>query len=268
MIEPPRRGEQEMGLLDGKVALVTGAARGNGADIARGLAESGAAVSLVDLDADGVVATAAAIATETGAQTIGLAGDVGDADSAGAMVADTVERLGGLQVLVNNAGILDAAHFLKMTIEQWERTLRVNLTGSMLVGQAAARAMRSGGGGSIVQISSVAGQKAFPGSAAYCATKGGLNALTRAMALDLAPFSIRVNSIAPGMIDTAMTGALKANEPLRDTIESATPAGRFGLPRDLAGTAVYLASDLSDFVTGTVITVDGGLSAGFAGWKG
>ncbi|MGI9658147.1 MAG: SDR family NAD(P)-dependent oxidoreductase [Gaiellaceae bacterium] len=257
-----------MGLLDGKVALVTGAARGNGADIARGLAEHGAAVALVDLDGDGAHATAARIAEETGTRAIGLAGDVGDPDAVKAMVNGTLEQLGGLHVLVNNAGILDAAHFLKMTPEQWERTIRVNLTGSMLVGQAAARAMREDGGGSIVQISSVAGQKAFPGSAAYCATKGGLNALTRAMALDLAPFSIRVNAIAPGMIDTAMTGALKANEPLREAIESATPVRRFGVPRDLAGTVVYLASDLSEFVTGTVVTVDGGLTAGFAGWKG
>ena len=257
-----------MGLLDGKVALVTGAARGNGADIARGLAEHGASVALVDLDAAGAQATAAKIADETGAQTTGLGGDVGDREAAEGMVAETVTQLDGLDVLVNNAGILDAAHFLKMTLEQWERTIRVNLTGSMLVGQAAARVMRKGGNGSIVQISSVAATNAFAGSAAYCATKGGLDALTRAMALDLAPFSIRVNSIAPGMIDTAMTGALKANKPLKETIEAATPIGRFGVPRDLAGTVVYLASDLSEFVTGAAITIDGGLTAGFAGWKG
>ena len=257
-----------MGLLDGKVALVTGAARGNGADIARGLAEHGARVALVDLDAAGAQATAASIAAETGARALGLGGDVGDPDAARTMVAQTLDELDGLDVLVNNAGILDAAHFLRMTLEQWERTIRVNLTGSMLVSQAAARVMREQGGGSIVHISSVAATKAFAGSAAYCATKGGLDALTRAMAIDLAPFSIRVNSIAPGMIDTAMTEALKQNESLKDTIEAATPAGRFGVPRDLAGTIVYLASDLSDFVTGTAITIDGGLTAGFAGWKG
>lgn len=257
-----------MGLLDKRVALVTGAARGNGADIARGLAEHGAAVALVDLDGDAARVTAATISQETGASAIGLAGDVGDPAAAQAMVDETVSTLGGLQVLVNNAGILDAAHFTKMSIEQWERTLRVNLTGSMLVSQASAQAMREGEGGSIVNISSVAADSAFPGSAAYCATKGGINAMTRAMAMDLAPFSIRVNAIAPGMIDTAMTGALKANEPLKATIEAATPAGRFGLPRDLIGTAAFLASDLSEFVTGTVITVDGGLTAGFSGWKG
>ncbi len=257
-----------MGLLDETVALVTGAARGNGADIARGLAEHGAAVALVDLDGEGASKTASSIAEDTGARTVGLAGDVSDPEAAEAMVADTVEGLGGLHTLVNNAGILDAAHFLKMTAEQWDRTMRVNVTGSVLVGQAAARVMRAGGGGSIVHVSSVAAEQAFPGSTAYCASKGALNALTRAMALDLAPFSIRVNAIAPGMIDTAMTAPLKANEPVHDAIVAATPAGRIGLPRDLAGTIVYLASDLSEFVTGTVTTIDGGLTAGFSGWKG
>ena len=111
-----------MGLLDGKVALVTGAARGNGADIARGLAEHGARVALVDLDAAGAQATAASIAAETGARALGLGGDVGDPDAARTMVAQTLDELDGLDVLVNNAGILDAAHFLRMTLEQWERT--------------------------------------------------------------------------------------------------------------------------------------------------
>lgn len=256
-----------MGLLDQKVALVTGAARGNGADIARGLAEHGAAVALVDLDADGASATAASIAEDTGAPTAGIEGDVGDPDAAATMVAQTVENLGGLDIVVNNAGILAAAHFLKITMDEWERSLRVNLTGAMLVSQAAARVMRKSGGGSIVLISSTAASVAFPGSAAYCATKGGMNAMTRVMALDLAPFSIRVNAIAPGMIDTDMTSALKANKQLRKIIETMTPAGRLGLPRDLAGTAVFLASDLSDFMTGAVLTLDGGLTAGYSGWK-
>ena len=256
-----------MGLLDQKVALVTGAARGNGADIARGLAEHGAAVALVDIDADGAHATAAAIADETGVKAIGIEGDVGDPDDAQAMVDSTVEELGGVEIVVNNAGILAAAHFLKITIEDWERSLRVNLTGAMLVSQAAARVMRKSGGGSIILLSSTAGEMAFPGSAAYCSTKGGMNALTRVMALDLAPFEIRVNAIAPGMIETNMTSALSANKQLRKIIEMMTPAGRMGLPRDLAGTAVFLGSDLSEFMTGTVLTVDGGLTAGYSGWK-
>jgi NAD(P)-dependent dehydrogenase (short-subunit alcohol dehydrogenase family) len=257
-----------MDLLDGKVALVTGAARGNGAEIARGLATHGANVALVDINGDGAAATAEAIAKETNRQALGLAGDVGDPAAAESMVEETVSQLGGLDIVVNNAGILEAAHFLKMTIEQWDRTLRVNLTGAMLVSQCAARVMRRSGGGSIVHVSSVAGENAFPGSTAYCATKGGLNALTRAMSLDLAPFSIRVNAIAPGMIDTAMVGALKDNESLKSTIESSTPAGRFGVPEDLTGAVVFLASELSEFVTGSVLTADGGLTAGFSGWKG
>lgn len=257
-----------MQLLEGKVALITGAARGNGADIARGLAMHGADVALCDLNADGALATALDIAESAETRAIGLGGDVGDPDAAEQVVSETISQLGNIDVLVNNAGILDAAHFLKMSLEQWERTLRVNLTGAMLVSQLAARNMRAANGGSIIHVSSVAADNAFPGSAAYCATKGGVNALTRAMAIDLAPFSIRVNAIAPGMIDTAMTGALKANTPLSETIEKATPMGRFGLPSDLAGTVTFLASELSEFVTGSVLTIDGGLTAGFAGWKG
>ena len=250
------------------MALVTGAARGNGADIARGLAEHGAQVVIADIDAEGAKKTAEDIAEETGTVTLHQAGDVGSPTSAQSMVNETIEKLGGLDILVNNAGILDASHFIKMSIEQWEQTIRVNLTGPMLMSQAASRSMRKTGGGSIINISSVASSKAFPGSAAYCATKGGLDAMTRAMAIDLAPFAIRANAIAPGMIDTSMTSELKANSQLKEQIESATPAGRFGLPRDLAGTVVFLASELSEFITGSVLTVDGGLTAGFTNWKG
>ncbi|MEZ5099091.1 MAG: SDR family oxidoreductase [Thermoleophilia bacterium] len=255
-----------MGLLDGKVALVTGAARGNGEGIARGLAQHGADVALVDVDGDGAIAAAAAIAADTGRRAIGFAGDVGDPDAAEAMVARTADELGGIHVLVNNAGVLLPEHSLKLTLESWERTLRVNLTGPMLVSVAAARRMAGDGGGAIVNVTSIAAEEGFPGSAAYCASKGGLQMLTRVLAIDLAEHGVRVNAIAPGIIRTPMTEPLYRSEEALARVLAPIPLARQGEPADLVGAAVYLASDLAAWVTGETIRVDGGHTAGFHGW--
>lgn len=255
-----------MGLLDRRIALVTGAARGNGEGIARGLAQHGADVALVDVDGEGAEATAAAIASETGRRTLGFAGDVADPAQAEAMVARTVDELGGIHVLVNNAGVLLPEHSLKLTLDAWERSLRVNLTGPMLVSVAAARRMAEAGGGAIVNVTSIAAEEGFPGSAAYCASKGGLQMLTRVMAIDLAESGVRVNAIAPGIVRTAMTAPLYRTEELLARVVAPIPLGRQGEPADLVGAAVYLASDLSAWVTGETIRVDGGHTAGFHGW--
>ena len=256
-----------MALLDGKSALVTGGARGNGAGIGRGLAEHGADVVLSDIDAETVASEAEAIARSSGRRVEGIAGDVSDPRDAAAMVEHTVATLGQIDILVNNAGIFAPVDFLEMSLDSWESVLRVNLTGSMLVAQAAGREMAKTGGGSIVNITSIGAEQGFPGAASYSASKGGLQMMTRCMALDVARAGIRVNAIAPGFIKTPMTEPLYTSEEAVAHIESFVPLERMGVPADLAGTVVYLASDLAEYVTGETITVDGGVAAGFAAWR-
>ncbi|MGI9657507.1 MAG: SDR family NAD(P)-dependent oxidoreductase [Gaiellaceae bacterium] len=256
-----------MGLLAGKAALVTGGARGNGAGIGRGLAEHGADVVLADIDGDAVVSTASEIADATGRRVAGILGDVGNPADAEAMADHTVSELGRIDILVNNAGIFEPGDFLEMSLESWERVLRVNLTGSMLVAQAAARRMAKSGGGSIINVTSIGADKAFAGTTSYGASKGGLQMATRCMALDVARARIRVNAIAPGFIKTAMTEPLYTTPETVSMIEEFVPMDRMGVPADLAGTVVYLASDLAEYVTGETITVDGGVVAGFASWR-
>ena len=251
-----------MALLAGRVALITGGARGNGAGIAHGLADHGADVALADADGDGASQTAAAIAEATGQRAIGLEADVVDPAQVEAMVAQTVAEFGGVDILVNNAGIFEAAHFMKMTLESWDRTLRVNLTGSMLACQAVSKRMIETDGGAIINVTSIAADEAFHGSAAYCASKGALQMLTRVLALDLAPMGIRVNAIAPGFVKTSMTEALYSTQEAVEHIETLVPQARMGLPADLAGSVVYLASELSNWVTGATVVVDGGTTAG------
>ena len=256
-----------MALLDGKAALVTGGARGNGAGIGRGLADHGADVVLADIDGDAASRTATEIADATDRQVSSIAGDVGDPDDAEAMVDHTVSKLGGIDILVNNAGILETADFLELSLESWERVLRVNLTGSMLVAQAAARRMGDTNGGSIINVTSIGAEAAFAGTTSYGASKGGLQMMTRTMALDLARVGIRVNALAPGFIKTSMTEPLYTSEKAVAVIEEFVPLERMGVPADLAGTVVYLASDLAEYVTGETITVDGGVVAGYASWR-
>ena len=256
-----------MGLLDGSKALVTGGARGNGAGIGRGLADNGADVVLSDIDGEAVASAAEEIAQATGRQVSGIAGDVGDPGDAQAMVDETVSRLGGVNVLVNNAGILLGGDFLEVTLEDWNKVLQVNLTGSMLVAQAAARHMAENGGGAITNVTSIGAEMAFPGAASYGASKGGLQMMTRTMALDLARVGVRVNAIAPGFIHTAMTEPLYTTDEAVANIVQHVPLDRMGMPADLAGTVVYLSSDLAEYVTGETITIDGGVRAGLAAWR-
>ena len=256
-----------MGLLDGKTALVTGGARGNGAGIARGLAEHGADLVLADIDSDAVATMAEEIADTCYGQVSGTVGDVSDPDGAQAMVDHTVSKFGKIDILVNNAGILETGDFLEISLESWKRVLAVNLTGSMLVAQAAARQMANTGGGSIINVTSIGASHAFAGTTSYGASKGGLQMMTRSMALDLAPRGIRVNALAPGFIKTAMTEPLYTNEEAVAALEEFVPLDRMGVPADLAGTVVYLASDLAEYVTGETITVDGGVVAGFSSWR-
>jgi NAD(P)-dependent dehydrogenase (short-subunit alcohol dehydrogenase family) len=243
-----------------KIALVTGAGSGIGRAIAHRFAAEGAQLALSDIAETGLRETAALV-EEAGSQAIIVMGDVAVPADADRMVDAAVARWGRLDITVNNAGITGSrqATLAHLTPDQeWERVLAVNLSGVFWVARAAVRQMLAQNGGTIINIASVAGLVPFPARAAYNASKGGVVALTRALALDYAPNHIRVNAICPGMIETAMT-RWRLNIPeLRQQVLDMTPWGRIGRPEDIAAAAVYLASDEADFVTGHLLVVDGG----------
>jgi NAD(P)-dependent dehydrogenase (short-subunit alcohol dehydrogenase family) len=254
-----------MNRVAGKVALVTGAASGLGAESARRLAREGAAVMLTDIAADSVVAVASAI-KDAGGQAASLTHDVTSEADWARVVAATVEAFGRMDILVNNAGVAGGLlDLMTHTLEDWRRVLSVNLDGVFLGLRHAAPAIAASGGGSVINLSSIMGKVAMPGAAAYCASKGGVLLLTKAAALEWAPLGIRVNSIHPGFIDTPMvSGALHRAEngnELREMIISRHALGRLGEPREIADAVVFLASDESSFMTGSELVVDGGYTA-------
>ena len=239
--------------LGGKVALVTGAAQGIGEACARRFAREGAHVVLADVDDT----RGQALATELGGLYVHC--DVGDKAQVDALVAQAVAAYGDIDVLVNNAGIFKAADFLDITEADFDAVLRVNLKGAFLVGQAVARVMATAGGGTIVNMSSVNGVMAIPTIASYNVSKGGINQLTRVMALALADKNIRVNAVAPGTIATELAAkAVLTSEEAKQKILSRTPMKRLGEPSEIADVVAWLASDASSYVTGEIVTVDGG----------
>ncbi len=244
--------------LSGKVALVTGAGSGIGQAIAQALADAGAAVC-INYHAsweDEARQHAASLP-----HAIAVSANVADATDVDELVRRTVDELGGLHVLVNNAGIEHASPILDIELADWDRVLAVNLRGAFCCLRAAGRAMRdSGHGGSIVNVSSIHEDVAFPGFASYCAAKGGLRMLMRDAAVELAQYRIRVNNIAPGAIATPInTGTLADQQKLAE-LRRIIPAGRLGTPEEVAQLAVFLASDASSYVTGSTYYVDGGMS--------
>jgi NAD(P)-dependent dehydrogenase (short-subunit alcohol dehydrogenase family) len=245
-------------LLSGKVAIITGAARGIGRACAERFAREGAKIVVADIDQARGQETASAL-SDGGTESLFVACDVGDSDQVAALIAASEDAFGGIDVLVNSAGILQNIDFLDVTEQDFDRVLRVNLKGPLLVGQAVARQMiDQGRGGAIVNLSSVGALLAAPFQAAYNISKGGVAQLTRVMALSLAPHGIRVNAIGPGTIGTEMTNELLADEALRSRILSRTPLGRVGEPAEVAAIAVFLASDEASYITGQTVYCDGG----------
>lgn len=253
------------GRLAGKVALVTGAASGLGAESARRLAQEGASVVLTDLAAEAGQAVADDILA-AGGTAVFLSQDVTDEARWGEVAAAALERFGHLDVLVNSAGIGEGGGpLLEATYEHWRRVLAINLDGTFLGMKAVVPAMTAAGRGSIINLSSILGKVGMPGATAYCASKGGVLMLTKAAALELAAAGVRVNSIHPGFIETPMVrNAFRRSEnenEMRDMIVSRHAVGRLGVPREIADAVVFLASDESSFMTGSEVVVDGGYTA-------
>jgi NAD(P)-dependent dehydrogenase (short-subunit alcohol dehydrogenase family) len=246
--------------LDGSAAIVVGGAGGLGRAIARGLSEAGAAVAVADLQLAGARAVADAIARD-GGRALAAEVDVASRPSVEGMVAEVEERLGPVDVLVNSAGITHRAPAVDFPAAEWDRVLAVNLTGVFLACQAVGRRMVARRRGRIVNIASIAGQIGLPGTVAYCASKGGVVMLTRALAVEWAGFNVRVNAIAPSWFDTAL-GVLIEREPeYAERSMRRVPVGRMGRPEELVGAVLYLASEASSMVTGHVLAVDGGTLA-------
>ena len=250
----------ELFSLAGRVALVTGGNGGIGLGIAQGLAAAGAELVIAGRNAAKNRAALDALSSQ-GATAIAVEADVTQEADCRALVARTVERFGRLDILVNNAGTTIRKAPEKFTLEEWNGLLAANLTSAFLCSNAAYPEMVRAGGGKIIAIGSMMSLFGAPFAAAYGATKGGIVQMTRSLATAWAKDNIQANSILPGWIDTDLTvGARQQVDGLHEKVLSGTPAGRWGVPADLAGTAVFLASAASDFVTGTAIPVDGGYS--------
>lgn len=240
--------------LKNKVAIVTGAKQGIGYGIAEALVKEGCKVVVSDLDQLGCE-EAASLLEKTGVETIGIKCDVSKKVEVDNLIQQTIKKFGQLDILVNNAGIYPFIPFAKMTEEDWDKVMDVNLKSVFLTSKSALQVMKDGS--KIINISSIASLVAFEGLTHYCGSKGGVNAFVRALAVELAPRKINVNAVAPGAISTpGATGAM--NDEARNQMMNTIPWKRWGTPADIANTVVFLAGDKADYITGQTIVVDGG----------
>jgi len=243
--------------LKGKAAIVTGAARGIGKQIAATLAESNADIVLVDvLPEEEITATAREIET-TGARTLALRADVTSLEQMSAVAEKTVETFGNIHILINNAGITRDNLAMKMAVEDWDTVLAVNLKGAFVACKAVIRQMIKQRAGKIVNVASIVGVIGNPGQANYCASKAGIIGLTKSLAKELAPRNINVNAVAPGFIATAMTD--KLSDDVKNQMLAEIPLKRFGSVEDVSRAVRFLCSDDSAYITGHVLHVTGGL---------
>lgn len=248
-------------VLAGKRAIVTGAGGGIGRASALALAAEGAAVAVVDIAADAAAETARQIEA-AGGSALAITADISDAGDCERVVRETVDTLGGLEVLFNNAGIIRRADAIGTTVDEWDRVMAVNVRSIFLMCKYAVPVMASAGGGSIVNTGSGWGLKGGGNALSYCASKGAVVNMTRALAIDHGPAGIRVNSVNPGDTDTGMlrNEAQQLGEDPDDFLADAAdrPLRRMGKPEEIAAAVVWLASDAASFVTGSALVVDGG----------
>ncbi|MBR5063722.1 MAG: 3-oxoacyl-[Bacteroidales bacterium] len=246
-----------MGLLDGKVALITGAARGIGKAIALKFASEGADIAFTDLVINDSAQETIREIEELGRKVKGYASNCANFEETQAVVEEIVKDFGRIDVLVNNAGITKDGLVMRMSEQQWDAVIDVNMKGAFNFLHAVVPVMARQKGGSIINMASIAGQTGNPGQVNYSASKAGLIAMAKSVAKEMGPRGIRANSIAPGFIISEMTDALP--QAVKDEYLKMIPLKRGGTVKDIANTALYLASDLSDYVSGQVIAVNGGM---------
>lgn len=243
--------------LEGRTAIVTGAARGIGKAIAETLAARGANIVLVDLQMDLAEEAANEIAAKTGREVIALEADVSDQASVKAMIKDAIAKFGKIDILVNNAGITRDGLIMRMKEKDWDLVLDINLKGAFNCAQALARPMMKQRYGRIINITSVSGLVGQAGQTNYSSSKAGLIGLTKALAKELGSRNITVNAVAPGFIETVLTVDLP--EEIKEFSMKMTPMARFGQPEDIANAVAFLAAEESSFITGVTLQVDGGM---------
>jgi 3-oxoacyl-[acyl-carrier protein] reductase len=253
-----------MSNLKNKVVIVTGARRGMGKAHALALAKAGAKVVVSDISKEDCQKVVKEI-EKAGGEALAVKCDVSKKEEVDEMVKKTVEKFGKIDILVNNAGICQFKPFLELTEEDWDRTININLKGYFLCAQAAAKEMVKQKSGVIVNIASIAmGQVGvgFLSLAHYCASKGGIVGMTEELALELAPYNIRVNAISPGAIETPMVDPLKGDKKTMEGTLARIPMHRMGKPQEVSNAVLFLASDESSYITGSTVVVDGGWLAG------
>jgi NAD(P)-dependent dehydrogenase (short-subunit alcohol dehydrogenase family) len=243
--------------LTGKGALVTGGGSGLGRAICRGFADAGAKVAIADVSIEKAEETVA-LAKESGGEAYALELDVSKKNDVERAVAKVIEKWGAIDILVNSAGVAIRGTALEYTEENWNKIISVNLTGTFFCCQAVSRYMVQRRSGKIVNIASIGGFVAYPGSIAYLASKGGVVQLTRGFAVELAPYNIQVNAIAPSLFETPMVAGTRSDAESQRYFMERTPMGRKGRPEEIAGAAIFLAAESSSMVTGHTLAVDGG----------